>query len=207
MTVTCPSGHESATTDYCDKCGSPIAGASPANPTEVLQPVADLEEVEEVEEVDTSTVTITAGEPCPACGAERSGGARYCEACGHDFAAEPQASATEAGWEAVIAADREQFDRFAVAGLTFPDGHPERQIVLTGAEVRIGDPAVSRRHAVLERGVDGGWTVRDLGSTNGTTINDAPSPVGTDNAVPLADGDTIRVGVWTRITLRSRTAF
>ena len=34
----------------------------------------------------------------------------------------------------------------------------------------VGDPSVSRRHALLIRN-DDGWTVYDLGSTNGTRIN------------------------------------
>jgi pSer/pThr/pTyr-binding forkhead associated (FHA) protein len=34
----------------------------------------------------------------------------------------------------------------------------------------VRDPSVSRRHALLIRGQDG-WTLYDLGSTNGTRIN------------------------------------
>jgi hypothetical protein len=34
----------------------------------------------------------------------------------------------------------------------------------------VRDPSVSRRHALLIRG-DEGWTLYDLGSTNGTRIN------------------------------------
>src|ERR1700680_708869 len=109
MTVVCPSGHASATTDYCDQCGAPIASsAAPPQATAVL-PV--------VEEADTSPAARRA--PCPACGAQRSGDDRYCAGCGHDFLAPPppppSAPAT-AEWEAVASADRAQFERFAVAG-------------------------------------------------------------------------------------------
>ena len=38
--------------------------------------------------------------------------------------------------------------------------------------VVLDDPTVSRRHAHL-RYRDGAWIVRDLGSTNGTTVNGA----------------------------------
>jgi FHA domain len=211
MTVVCPSGHRSATTDYCDQCGAPIAGnAERPQPTQVLPPV---------EEADTSPAARH--EPCPACGARRSGDDRYCEECGHDFRAP---SPAPAAWEAVASADRGQFERSAVAGLSFPDDCAERHFALREAQVRIGrsagtsgrqapeidlagdpeDPGVSRLHAVLERQQDGTYALRDLGSTNGTTLNDDPARVGTDAPVPLADGDRIRLGAWTSIALRTR---
>lgn len=51
------------------------------------------------------------------------------------------------------------------------------------------DLSVSGHHAVLIP-VGGGWTIRDLASTNGTWVNDAP--IEADRA--LADGDRIRLG-------------
>jgi len=51
------------------------------------------------------------------------------------------------------------------------------------------DLAVSGRHALLVPS-SGGWAVRDLGSTNGTWVND--QPVQGDRA--LRDGDRIRMG-------------
>lgn len=57
------------------------------------------------------------------------------------------------------------------------------------ADLRLRDGGVSRRHACLH--YDGGaLTVTDLGSTNGTTVNDRPVSA----AVPVGPGDTIRVG-------------
>ncbi|WP_432844002.1 FhaA domain-containing protein [Dactylosporangium sp. CA-092794] len=57
------------------------------------------------------------------------------------------------------------------------------------ADLRLRDEGVSRRHACLQ--YDGtALTVRDLGSTNGTTVNDRPLR----GAVPLSPGDTIGVG-------------
>jgi DNA-binding NtrC family response regulator len=47
---------------------------------------------------------------------------------------------------------------------------------------------VSRYHAVLSEGMDG-WTVRDLGSHNGTRVNDKPVVES-----PLADRDAVRFG-------------
>ena len=49
--------------------------------------------------------------------------------------------------------------------------------------------AASRRHAeVFPRG--GGWAVRDLGSTNGTFLNDEPVRASRD----LSPGDVVRIG-------------
>jgi pSer/pThr/pTyr-binding forkhead associated (FHA) protein len=125
-------------------------------------------------------------------------------------------------WEAVVCADRGQFERFAVPGLSFPADYVERRIRLEGAQLRIGrshgragergpeidlagaleDPAISRLHAVLERQTDGAYALRDLGSTNGTTVNDEPVP-SVPVPVPLAHGDQIRLGAWTRITVQA----
>jgi pSer/pThr/pTyr-binding forkhead associated (FHA) protein len=51
------------------------------------------------------------------------------------------------------------------------------------------DPLVSRTHAVLERIADR-WILRDVGSRNGTYVND----VRVRDAVRVRPGDTIRIG-------------
>jgi len=55
--------------------------------------------------------------------------------------------------------------------------------------LRLDDPKVSRRHAALEP-APGGLTIRDLGSLNGTWVNDGRI---TGERV-LAPGDRIRIG-------------
>jgi FHA domain len=211
MSVVCPRGHQSRATDYCDQCGALIVVGSAAGGATQVLPV--------VEEVDTSPAARR--EPCPACGAPRSGDDRYCEGCGYDFLGPPPAAST---WEAIVTADRAQFDRLAVAGVSFPADYPERRFALSDGENRIGrsrghpdeqapeidlaaapaDPGVSRLHAALERRSDGAVVVRDLGSTNGTMVNDDPVPIAPETAVPLADGDRVRVGAWTTITVQKR---
>lgn len=56
------------------------------------------------------------------------------------------------------------------------------------ADIRIDDLTVSRHHARIEA-TSQGFTIEDMGSGNGTFVNDQP----VDSAVPLANGDLIRV--------------
>jgi hypothetical protein len=228
MSAVCPSGHVSATSDYCDQCGAPIGSASLPPPSEAV-PL--------LEEVDTST--SVRHQPCPACRAPRSGDDRYCEGCGYDFANPPPSVASpaeaaaageradgsvSAAWVALARANQRQFERNANTGIAFPSDYPERCFALLQPEIRIGrsrgrpgeqipeidlagtpeDPGISRLHAVLERQPDGTYALRDLGSTNGTTVNDDATPIAGQTAVPLLDGDCIRLGAWTTIQLRKR---
>jgi FHA domain len=207
MTFTCPSGHESETADYCDRCGAPIGSRGAT----MVLPVGD--------ELDTSPSIRR--EPCPKCGAVRSGDDRYCEGCGYDFESPTPAAPM---WEAIVTADRAQFERLAVAGVSFPDDYGERRFPLREGENRIGrsrghsgedlpeidlapppsDPGISRLHAVLEHSADGVCVLRDLDSTNGTALNDDRTPIAPRIDVPVSDGDCIRVGAWTTIVLRRR---
>src|SRR5262249_10576425 len=192
----------SSTDDYCDQCGSKIAGAPTAGPpapqhTEVLPALTAV-----------ATRALAAAEPCPACGEGRAAGAGFCESCGYDFGgvslgAPPAPS--EAG-TAVLTADLDQFEQFAPDGITFPTDFTPLTIPLSeelqiGRDTLGGDPAVSRVHAVLRRQPDGSYSIVDQGSTNGTRINDDPAPVPANEPVVLDDGDCIRLGAWTVITL------
>lgn len=59
---------------------------------------------------------------------------------------------------------------------------------LEGSDVRVDDPGASRRHAEVRRnGAD--FVIVDLGSTNGTLVNEAPVSERT-----LEDGDRITIG-------------
>lgn len=218
MTVVCPSGHASTTTDYCDQCGAPIAAP---RGLEMLPPPGQATKVLPAVEEEEDTSPAARREPCPACGAPRSGDDRYCEDCGHDFTAPPR---TSTQWEAIATVDRRQFERHAIEGLSLPAKGAERRFILNAPQMRIGrrrggpgepvpeidlgeppeDPGISRMHAVLERRDDGTYGLRDLGSTNGTTLNEDPQPIAPNTAVALSPGDRIRIGAWTTITLRAR---
>jgi serine/threonine-protein kinase len=139
---------------------------------------------------------------------------------GQTVADQPAAPARTERWTAVVTADRayhgtlSAVDEQDTTRMTFPGELPERRIPLSGAEVRIGrrsssspapdidltgDPGVSRLHAKLVPGPDGGWTVIDLGGQNGISINGRDATPGVP--VPLQPGDRIHLGAWTAITL------
>ena len=141
-------------------------------------------------------------------------------------AAAPAAAPTGApsGWTAGVDADRSWFDSNQAetpGAIQFPDGLGSRQIPLTGDEVVVGrrsetkgffpgidlsspvaDPAVSHRHAVLRRQLDGSWALVDEMSTNGTWLNGADAPLDHGMLTALHDGDTIHLGAFSRITIR-----
>ena len=121
-----------------------------------------------------------------------------------------------------MTADRAYFEANDLVGIDFPVLCPERSFVLTPPQVRIGrasvskgthpemdlsavplDPGVSHSHAVLTIGTDGVWMVSDLGSTNGTFLNDAAEPLAVGKLTRLADGDRVHLGAWTTITLHA----
>jgi serine/threonine-protein kinase len=139
----------------------------------------------------------------------------------------PAPPALPVTWAAVVSADRAYYQRVYAAdeqdaaAIVFPGDLPERRILLSGREVRIGrrsastgiepeidligpprDPGVSRLHAKLVRLPDGGWAVVDLGTENGITVNGQDVPAG--DSVPLRPGDRIHLGAWTRITITTR---
>jgi hypothetical protein len=211
--ATCPKGHESASSDYCDVCGTLIGATVPA-------PVA----------------AAPATKECPRCHAALEG--RFCEQCGKDSLApvEPDSSTVDelvvrepapAGeLVAVVTADHEYFQFVKASldgdtgGVVYPAFYPVRRFPLTGAQLVIGrrsksrgvypeidlsgspeDSAVSHQHAVLLPQPDGGWVVLDLNSTNRTFLNGGSDPIEVETPVPLKVGDWVNVGAWTRLTI------
>lgn len=69
---------------------------------------------------------------------------------------------------------------------------------LAANEITLSDTNVSRQHAEIVAG-DDGYEIVDLGSTNGTLVNDEPV-----KSRPLADGDRITLGT-TTLTFRDGT--
>jgi DNA segregation ATPase FtsK/SpoIIIE, S-DNA-T family len=63
-----------------------------------------------------------------------------------------------------------------------------------GCDVNLGDPEVSRRHAAISAADGGAHVIEDLGSRNGTWVNDHRI----DEPTVIRAGDTVRLGntVW-----------
>jgi pSer/pThr/pTyr-binding forkhead associated (FHA) protein len=70
----------------------------------------------------------------------------------------------------------------------------DRRVLLIGrsaeAHVQINEHAISTEHALLECEADAAYTLRDLGSTNGTHVNGERI----SHKVVLSSGDTIQMG-------------
>lgn len=220
---TCPAGHETTATDYCDVCGIALDGA--ASPT----PAAP------------ATVPAPATGTCPNCSAVNPANALFCEACGYDFTtgSMPRAAATPAApapppatpanpspaltekWVAEVWIDP---DWYADQESTDPLPSPGLPLVvpLRNTSVLIGrtshsrnitpdidlssDSGISRRHAQLT--TDGTrWWVEDLGSSNGTYVGGSVGALPTTPVPPgqkreISVDDRIYLGAWTRIVVR-----
>lgn len=87
--------------------------------------------------------------------------------------------------------------QFESAEISVPMTHWENVIGRAGScDISVGDAALSRNHGILMRDMEGRWTFRDLGSKNGSFLNDqkithAMKPV------PVEYGDEIRMGLTT----------
>jgi FHA domain len=161
--ATCPSGHESASDDFCDVCGIRIGAATGFPPPYPALTLPD----------GSTTATVPApAEACPQCGGARIG--QFCESCGYDFTATAHLASAPAAhppppppvpaippaaapppapgvtWTAVVTADRAYYDRVLAAGgpdaaqISFPAHCPERRFRLSGTAVRIGRRSVTR---------------------------------------------------------------
>jgi pSer/pThr/pTyr-binding forkhead associated (FHA) protein len=111
-----------------------------------------------------------------------------------------------------------------VSEVQFPLGVPTRVIELqagkahtigrysrsrgTSPEIDLAEPpedaAVSHTHASLLAKDDGTWELVDHGSTNGTYLNESTDPVAANTPRPVAAGDRIYLGAWTKITIELR---
>ncbi|WP_067842978.1 FHA domain-containing protein [Nocardia lijiangensis] len=219
--VTCPEGHLSTAVDYCDVCGAPVGEP----PTPVAAPRCPACGAPSggrfCEACGHDSALAPPPEPPPPA-------LPVPDPVPHDPrpAAEPATvRTTGVTWIATVTADRTFYDRvLAREGpdadrVEFPAYYPPRRITLQGTEILIGkrsvsqglhpdidlgiapaDAGVSRAHALLHL-TPTGLTVTDLGSTNGTSLNDSDELIPAEQPVALRSGDRVHVGAWTTITV------
>ncbi len=124
---------------------------------------------------------------CPTCGRENKAGARFCAGCGRSFVGllpvvlrviEP----VRAAWEMPIRRTPLLIGRVSEPEEFYPD-----------LDLSFYDPDgfVSRRHAQVTKGSDG-YLITDLGSSNGTTVNNVR--LATNHPHPLRNGDRVKIG-------------
>lgn len=82
----CPNGHDSASDDFCDTCGMRIGGSPPPGSPQPGSPATGSSPASGAPPAawPDPAASAAAAEPCPRCGAARSG--QFCEACGYNFA-------------------------------------------------------------------------------------------------------------------------
>ena len=222
--ATCPNGHASADEEYCDVCGLAMSGspsvaapsisdrpatptAAPAGPVGGPCPVcgAPLD-----------------GRFCEACGHDSLAAPPVTS----ETAAETSPDAAPVSWIATVSADRAYYNTVMAIGgpdasaIEFPPFCPDRYFPLRGKQISIGrrsssrginpdidltgppeDPGVSHLHAMLLVQPDGSLSIVDLGSANGTSVNDSPLRANTPH--PLSARDRVHLGAWTTITLQA----
>ncbi|MGH9118209.1 MAG: FHA domain-containing protein [Acidimicrobiales bacterium] len=197
----CGAPHEQGDA-FCEVCGLDFATGElpqPPPPPEAVDPDAGAE-VEPVEGAEAEAPSEPQASPAPAAAAA--------------------AAPAPGDWFVVIEPDHDWFERNEAEGTTgsvpFPDDTSPWQLTLTGDEVLVGrrsdtrtaqpdleidDPGVSRRHAVLRRQPDATWVIVDEHSTNGTWVDGAADPIVAGETAPLADGATVHIGAFTRLTI------
>ena len=219
---TCPHGHDSADPEFCDVCGLAInAAPPPAAPAKVA--AATPTTAQRCPACDTPLD----GRFCEACGHDSLAPPPRRETHPDEPQPEPSAEPHTPTWTATVSADRAYYNTVMAIGgpdadsIAFPSFCPERFFPLRGKEIIIGrrsatrgthpdidltgppeDPGVSHLHAVLRLEPDGSLSVEDIGSSNGTTLNDGNTSLPPNVRHPLTNGDRIHVGAWTTITVR-----
>ena len=82
---TCPNGHQSESTDYCDTCGVPIVASSGAGASGLGSSTGASSTPASGSFSATGTATTATTQPCPNCELVNTADALFCEACGYDF--------------------------------------------------------------------------------------------------------------------------
>ncbi|RSS72254.1 FHA domain-containing protein [Streptomyces sp. WAC06614] len=156
-------GHRSgAASRFCSNCGAPLRpGLTPERASET-----------------TSTISISGLEAYEAEATGTHGSSSLSPEAQAAVEALPLGSAL-----LIVRRGPNSGSRFLLDGeLTTAGRHPQSDIFLD-------DVTVSRRHVEFRRSQDGGFTVADVGSLNGTYVNREPI-----DSVALHNGDEVQIG-------------
>nr|WP_324613051.1 FHA domain-containing protein [Streptomyces sp. SBT349] len=174
--MTCPRcGHRSAATSrFCSNCGSGLRpGVEGSSETTSTISITGLEAYE---------AEVTGQHPAPALSPEAQAAVE----------ALPPGSAL-----LIVRRGPNSGSRFLLDGeVTTAGRHPHSDIFLD-------DVTVSRRHVEFTRQPDGGFTVGDIGSLNGTYVNREPI----DQTTVLGNGDEVQIGKYRLVFFASRRGF
>jgi FHA domain len=211
---TCPNGHASESSDYCDTCGAPIVPSS--------TPDSGSAATSSWPAPTAPEATAPATQPCPSCALTNTADALFCEACGYDFttgtmprpaaptnaldlgtpaaatAPDPVAPSVEVEWVAEVWVDPDWY-----AGQESDEECPSPGlpvvVPLRAQSLLVGRRSVSRNiHPDIECASDVGvsrrqaqlttdgqrWWVEDLQSSNGTYVGAASGPLPEDALPP-----------------------
>ena len=164
MPVCSRCGHTNAEASrFCSNCGAPLrAGAAP------YERAAETTSTISISGIEAYEAEATGQTPLPSLSPEAQAAVE----------ALPPGSAL-----LVVRRGPNSGSRFLLADeLTTAGRHPQSDIFLD-------DVTVSRRHVEFRRGGDGGFTVSDVGSLNGTYVNRERI-----DSVPLTNGDEVQIG-------------
>src|SRR5674476_1366579 len=90
-TTTCPNGHPSASSDYCDTCGAPIGQSatpeanSKSGPSPAPTPSGTGSSSAPGGSISSGAGAPSTTQPCPNCALMNTADALFCEGCGYDF--------------------------------------------------------------------------------------------------------------------------
>jgi FHA domain len=213
----CPKGHSSTESDYCSECGAKIQGA----PQLSIVPKASIPTTKSITCPDcTAPHEPDSGDFCEICGYNfvTGGHGELPVIPATPAVASPQAQEETTTKQAsvalavIVTIDPSLWEEGSPpapinqAPLTFQLDQPStligRKSDRRGIYPEIAldfDDAISHRHALLNRQPDGSFVLRDIGSSNGTKLNDVEITAMTD--VVIKAGDQVTLGHWTRLSI------
>ena len=219
MATTCPDCGTTNDADnvFCEVCGMNFATGEKPAPPPAPTPISGTGAGATPSPGEPGTGAPDPDQPDPPAPVERPNPTRA------SVAPATTAAGPAVEWVAVVEIDPAFFASNLAADhageLTLPDVRTSRDIPMVGDDLLIGrrsesrgitpaidlsvapqDTGVSHRHATLSRRGDG-WSVTDLGSTNGSWIAGDPDALEPFVEQALEDGQSLLLGAWTRITV------